>query len=148
MKLLISYPATGCTKTIEIDDENKLRGFFDKRMSEEVLGDSIGDEFKGYVFKIAGGQDKQGFPMKQGVLINTRARLLLRRGDTGYQFWRGRNGERRRKSIRGCIVGADLSVLDLIVVKKGEKNSQVSPTPACQEPSVQRRLPRLESSST
>jgi len=118
---LISYPATGCTKTIEIDDENKLRGFFDKRMSEEVLGDSIGDEFKGYVFKIAGGQDKQGFPMKQGVLINTRARLLLRRGDTGYQFWRGRDGERRRKSIRGCIVGADLSVLDLIVVKKGEQ---------------------------
>jgi len=99
-----------------------LRGFFDKRMSEEVAGDSIGDEFKGYIFKIAGGQDKQGFPMKQGVLTNTRARLLLRRGDTGYQAWRGRDGERRRKSIRGCIVGSDLSVLSLVIVKKGEQD--------------------------
>ena len=117
---MISYPATGCTKLIDIDDENKLRGFFDKRMSEEVEGSTIGDEFNGYIFKIVGGQDKQGFPMKQGVLTNTRARLLLRRGDTGYQGWRGRDGERRRKSVRGCIVSADMSVLDLIIVKKGD----------------------------
>lgn len=35
-------------------------------------------EFKGYVFKIMGGQDKQGFPMKQGVLTN--GRVQVRRG--------------------------------------------------------------------
>lgn len=38
-------------------------------------------EFKGYVFKIMGGCDKQGFPMKQGVLTPGRVRLLLHRGD-------------------------------------------------------------------
>jgi len=37
-------------------------------------------EFKGYVFKITGGCDKQGFPMKQGVLTPGRVRLLLHRG--------------------------------------------------------------------
>ena len=37
-------------------------------------------EFKGYVFKIKGGCDKQGFPMKQGVLIPGRASLLMHRG--------------------------------------------------------------------
>jgi hypothetical protein len=37
-------------------------------------------EFKGYVFKIMGGCDKQGFPMKQGVLTPGRVRLLLYRG--------------------------------------------------------------------
>ena len=42
--------------------------FFDKRMAGEVSGDSLGDEFKGYVFRIGGGNDKQGFPMKQGRL--------------------------------------------------------------------------------
>lgn len=36
-------------------------------------------EFKGYVFKIMGGQDKEGFPMKQGVLTNGRVRLLMHR---------------------------------------------------------------------
>lgn len=39
-----------------------------------------GQEFKGYVFKIMGGCDKQGFPMKQGVLTPGRVRLLLHRG--------------------------------------------------------------------
>lgn len=37
-------------------------------------------EFKGYVFKIMGGCDKQGFPMKQGVLTPGRVRLFLHRG--------------------------------------------------------------------
>ncbi len=31
-----------------------------------------------------------------------------------------RDGERRRKSVRGCIVGADLAVLNLVIVKQGE----------------------------
>lgn len=37
-------------------------------------------EFKGYVFKIMGGQDKEGFPMKQGVLTPGRVRILMHRG--------------------------------------------------------------------
>lgn len=87
------------------------RAFWDKRISQEVNGDALGDvcmltqpkpnvccrisriydwysqfycwclqEFKGYVFKITGGCDKQGFPMKQGVLTPGRVRLLLHRG--------------------------------------------------------------------
>jgi len=119
MKLLIAYPATGCNKIIEIDDDNKLRSFYDRRLSDEVSGDPLGEEFKGYVFKIVGGQDKEGFPMRQGVLLNSRVKLLLNRGDAGFQSWRGRAGERRRKSVRGCIVGPDLSVLQLIIIKKG-----------------------------
>ena len=37
-------------------------------MGAEVEVDTLGDEWKGYVFRIAGGNDKQGFPMKQGIL--------------------------------------------------------------------------------
>lgn len=77
-------------------------------------------EFKGYVFRITGGQDKQGFAMKQGVLVPHRVRLLMTPGDQGFRGFGRRNGERRRKSVRGCIVSQDLSVLNLIVVKKGE----------------------------
>lgn len=120
MKLNISFPANGSQKLIEIEDEKKLRVFMDKRMGAEVPADSVGDEFKGYIFKITGGNDKQGFPMKQGVMHPHRVRLLLSDGHSCYRP--RRTGERKRKSVRGCIVAMDLSVLAVSIVKQGEQD--------------------------
>merc|ERR1712154_707716 len=50
----------------------------------------------GYVVRITGGNDKQGFPMKQGVPTNQRVRLLLGKGQSCYRP--RRDGERKRKS--------------------------------------------------
>merc|ERR1711981_296271 len=120
MKLNISCPDTGMQKCIEIDDDKKLLPFFDKRISQEVDGDSLGDEFKGYRFRISGGNDKQGFPMLQGVLTPDRVRLLMKKGSKCYR--QRRTGEMKRKSVRGCIVSQELSVLNLVLVKKGEQD--------------------------
>jgi len=46
----IAYPQYGTQKKIEVDDDKKLRIFFDKRMGEEVPADPLGEQFKGYVF--------------------------------------------------------------------------------------------------
>ena len=62
--------------------------------------------------------DKQGFPMKQGVLLQQRTRLLLADGHSCYRA--RRDGERKRKSVRGCIVGNDIRVLSCIIVKQGD----------------------------
>jgi small subunit ribosomal protein S6e len=118
MKFNVSYPISGLQKVIEIDDEKKIAIFFGKRMGNEVPGDDLGDQFKGYVFKITGGNDKDGFPMKQGILVNGRVRLLMAKGSKTYRP--RRNGERKRKSVRGSIVGSDISVLALAIVKTGE----------------------------
>jgi len=118
MKFNIANPATGEQKTIDLDDERRFRIFYEKRISQEVPGDTLGDEFKGYIFRITGGNDKQGFPMKQGVLLPFRVRLLLADGHSCYRA--RRTGERKRKSVRGCIVGPDIAVLSLVVVKQGE----------------------------
>ncbi|ANQ09724.1 40S ribosomal subunit protein S6 [Plasmodium coatneyi] len=117
MKLNISNPLNNVQKSIEIDDEKKLLPFMEKRIGNVVPGDSIGEEFLGYVFRITGGNDKQGFPMMQGVLTNHRVRLLFKKGMKCYRP--RKKGEKRRKSVRGCIVGQDLSALNLTLVKKG-----------------------------
>merc|ERR1712027_13150 len=132
-KLNISFPATGCQKLIEEDDERKLRIFYDKRIATEVAADELGDEWKGYRLRITGGNDKQGFPMKQGVLTHTRVRLLLSKGHSCYRA--RRSGERKRKSVRGCIVDGQLSVLNLCIVKKGEKD-----IPGLTDSTIPRRL--------
>lgn len=134
MKLNISCPATGCQKLIEMDDEKKLQAVYDRRISQEVDGqDILGDEFKGYIFRISGGNDKQGFPMKQGVLVQKRVRLLLRKDHSCYR--QRRRGERKRKSVRGCIVGPDLATLNLVIVRTGD-----APVPGLTDTQVDKRL--------
>jgi len=120
MKLNIANPSTGGQKLIEIEDAKKLRTLYDKRLAAEVDGEDIGDEFKGYIFKIAGGQDKQGFSMHQGVLTSDRVKLMMAKGDQGCRGYGMRKGERYRKSVRGCIVSHQTSVLHLVIVKKGD----------------------------
>lgn len=46
MKLNIAYPATGCQKLLEVEDEKKYRIFYDKRMAQEVEADALGEEWK------------------------------------------------------------------------------------------------------
>ncbi|AFR94993.1 small subunit ribosomal protein S6e [Cryptococcus neoformans] len=117
MKVNFSNPATGAQKLIDFEDERKTRVFMEKRMGQEVAIDSLGEEFAGYVVRITGGNDKQGFPMKQGVLLQHRTRLLLSDGHSCYRA--RRDGERKRKSVRGCIVGSDIGVLAVAIVKQG-----------------------------
>ena len=76
------------------------RLFYDKRIAMEVPADSLGDEYAGYVFRIMGGNDKQGFPMKQGVMLDHRIKLLMLKGHSCYRP--RRRGERKRKSVR-CV---------------------------------------------
>lgn len=120
VKLNISYPLTAAQKIVEVDDDKKIAQFFDRKMGNEIEGDFLGDAFKGYIFKITGGNDKAGFPMRQGVMVKGRVRLLLDKGQKTYRP--RRSGERKRKSVRGCIIGHDICVIALSVVKKGEQD--------------------------
>ena len=95
------------------------RPFYEQRISKEMPADTLGDDWKGYIVKITGGNDKQGFPMKQGILTNGRVQIMMSKGSSCYRP--RRTGERKRKSVRGCIVDAALSVMSLVIVKKGEK---------------------------
>ena len=58
--------------------------------------------------------------MKQGVLVNKRVRLLLGKGASCYRP--RKQGERKRRSVRGCFVGPDIAVLNLVVMTVGDKD--------------------------
>merc|ERR1712137_789508 len=100
MKFNVADPQTGSQKIFEIDDDKRLRFVLDKRIAQEVNGAIIGDQFQDYTFKITGGIDKQGFPMRQGILVPDRVRLLLRESK-GYILQK--DGDRKRRSVRGCM---------------------------------------------
>jgi hypothetical protein len=55
-------------------------------MGSDVNGEILGDEYKGYTFRITGGNDKQGFTMKQGILINGRVRILMKESKLFFHF--------------------------------------------------------------
>ena len=80
MKLNISFPANGCQKLIEVEDEQKLLTFYEECMATKVAADALGEEWKGYVVRIISGNDKQGFSMKQGALTHGQVYLLLSKG--------------------------------------------------------------------
>lgn len=118
MKFNISNPTTGQNLPLVVDDDKKLLAFYGKKMGQEVDASILGDNWKGYILKITGGNDKDGFTMKQGILIQGRTRLLMSAGHSTYRP--RRSGERKKKSVRGCIVGPDISALALTVVKQGD----------------------------
>jgi len=120
-------------KVIDIDDEKRLQSLYERRIAQEIEGGVLGEEFDGYILRISGGNDKQGFPMRQGILTNTRVRVLCKKGHKAYRPRRA--GERKRKSVRGCIVGHDISVLNLVVTQVGENK-----IPGLTDDTVPRRL--------
>ena len=120
MKINIAYPRNGTQISWSIDEDHVWAKLIDKRLAQEFDGELLKPEWKGYIFRIAGGSDKNGFAMKQGVLTKTKLKLLLRKGTSGY--FERREGVALRKSVRGCIIGQDLGAINLVVLKKGEQH--------------------------
>ncbi|RNF01882.1 40S ribosomal protein S6 [Trypanosoma rangeli] len=136
MKLNIAYPRNGTVKQFDVTDEVLRRiNLNDYRLGNEVNGEIFGDEFKGYTFKLRGGSDKDGFPMVQGVMASSRVSLLVKRGAVGFNTFRGYQGERRRKSLRGCVLANDIAVLNVTVEKTG-----MQPIEGVTDTSLPRRL--------
>jgi len=122
MKLNIAYPANGTVKQFELDPEYlRKTSVYDQKLGNDVDGTVFGEQFKGYIFRMKGGSDKEGFPMVTGVLASSRVSLMIKRGAIGFNTFRGRSGERRRKSLRGCLMGQDIACVNVVILKIGEK---------------------------
>ena len=113
MRMVISSKAN--TKQIKLSEEQvaRVKGL---KIGETFKGDAFG--LDGYILKITGGTDEDGFPMRKDMQGTRKKRLLLSNGP-GYKP--KEKGVRRRKMIRGNTVENNIAQLNVVVEKAGKK---------------------------
>jgi small subunit ribosomal protein S6e len=112
-KLVISEKEKSLARTV---GDPQAAGFLGKRIGETIGGELIGAT--GYTFRITGGTDKSGFPLRPDVPGARQTRLYV--GD-GFGFEAPRRGMRKRRTFRGNTVSEDTVQINLIVEQKGGK---------------------------
>jgi small subunit ribosomal protein S6e len=115
-KFVISDPETRKSGQKEVD-QSKTVNLLGKKIGDEFSGDAL--DMHGYTLKITGGTDKDGFPMIPNVEGMGRRRVLL----TGVPGFHPKiKGQRKRKTVRGNTISADIMQINCKVVKKGTKS--------------------------
>jgi small subunit ribosomal protein S6e len=112
-KLVISDRAASVARSV---GDPQAAGFLGKRIGETIGGELIGAT--GYTFRITGGTDKSGFPLRPDLPGARQTRLYV--GD-GFGFNAPRPGMRKRRTFRGNTISEDTVQINLVVDQKGPK---------------------------
>lgn len=112
-KLVISDAAKSFARTVA---DPQSAGFLGKRIGETVGGELIGAP--GYTFRLTGGTDRSGFPLRGDLPGARQQRLYV--GD-GFGFSAPRHGMRKRRTFRGNTVSEETVQINLVVEQKGSK---------------------------
>ena len=111
MQLSISDPKSGKAYSKKIEEAGI---FLNKKLGDTIELSAIG--MQGYKAKITGGSDRCGFPMHAGVSGIARKKLLIAEG---VGFISEKKGQRKRKNVRGNVIGADINQLNLRIAESG-----------------------------
>jgi len=114
-RVVISDPKSGKAYQVELKDAGANR-FLGRRIGEKVDGGALG--LPGYSVEITGGSDREGFPMRRDLPGGRRRRLLVA-GGTGYHAQA--DGKKRRKSLHGREISADVSQINVKIIELGSK---------------------------
>lgn len=112
-KLVISEAATSHARSVK---DPQSAGFLGKRIGESVGGELL--ELPGYTFKITGGTDKSGFPLRPEVPGARQTRIFV---GEGFGFHAPRKGMRKRRTFRGGAISEETVQINLVVEQKGSK---------------------------
>ncbi|MBD3230858.1 MAG: 30S ribosomal protein S6e [Candidatus Lokiarchaeota archaeon] len=122
VNVIISDPKIGRSIQIRIDDK-KFRHLLGYKIGEEISGEILGYEQQ-YKFKITGGSDTDGCPMRRDISGSGRKKVLIKKG-VGHRP--KRNGQRARKMIRGNTINEDIAQINLKIIEYGSKPIIESP---------------------
>lgn len=115
IRLIIGDPGTGQTLQLELS-EQRSRLLHGKIIGEIIDGGPLG--FGGYQFKITGGSDGDGTPMRPDVHGAVRKRPLLS-GGIGYKP--KTKGLRRRRRVRGNEITEEIVQVNTKIITHGGK---------------------------
>lgn len=115
-RVVISSPKDGKAYQVEISgaEANKFIG---KSISDTIEGDVVG--LRGYTLRITGGTDKDGFPMRKDLPKGQRRKILMYAG-TGHHP--KEKGQRRRKTVCGREITANICQINATITKYGPKS--------------------------
>jgi len=111
-KVIISDPETRASKAVELE-ESRATSLIGRKIGDIIEG-SIAD-LPGHKLQIMGGSDKDGFPMRRNVHGGARRQVIL---SGGVGFNPKKEGERRRKTVRGNVITDEIVQLNVKIVEK------------------------------
>ncbi len=114
-KVIVSDPETGASKAVEVEGTRAVP-LIGRRIGETIDGSVVG--LSGHKLQITGGSDKDGFPMRPNIHGGVRIRAIL---SGGVGFHSKRQGERRRKTLRGNVITEEIVQINIKIVEKPKK---------------------------
>jgi len=112
-------------KTHKLETENEV--LIGKKIGEEIDGDDISEELKGYKIEITGTSDISGIPGKKGIEGSSYNRRLL---TLGFGMKDRRKGMRLKKTLRGEEISGKTVQINTKVIKEGSnKFSEIKSAP-------------------
>ncbi|MFQ5758617.1 MAG: 30S ribosomal protein S6e [Candidatus Bathyarchaeia archaeon] len=110
-KIVISDPEMGKSKSVESEGSRAVP-LIGRKLGDVIDGSIVG--MSGYRLRITGGSDKDGFPMRPNVHGGVRTSVIL---TEGVGFHASREGERRRKTLRGKTITEDIIQINMKIVE-------------------------------
>ncbi|HDD69976.1 MAG TPA: 30S ribosomal protein S6e [Candidatus Bathyarchaeota archaeon] len=126
-KVIISDPEDGTSKMVELEEARTVP-LIGRKIGEIIEGAIVG--LPGHKLQITGGSDKDGFPMRRNVHGGVRRKIILS-GGTGFNPQK--EGERRRKTVRGNVITEEIVQINLKIVEKPKQAKKAKKTKKAKE---------------
>ncbi len=127
-KLNIGCPKTKKCVKKELKDTD-CKALIGKKIGEVLKGEAI--DFPGYEFKITGGSDASGFPMRHDVDSNQRKKILISSG-VGIKK-KKRKGIRVRRTVAGNTIHEKTAQINMKILKYGPQPLEKVEEPKAEE---------------
>ena len=120
-KVIVSDPEAGTSKVVELEEARAVP-FIGRKIGETVDGAVV--DLPAHKLQIMGGSDKDGVPMRSNVHGGVRRNVIL---SGGVGFNPKRDGQRKRKTVRGNVITDEIVQINTKIIEKPKKPAESKP---------------------